>query len=88
MVQRACGYRDISDRLAREVLMLMFAGTDTTSYVISRCMIFLAKHPQWLTAIAEEQKRLIAEHGAAMDRTVCMPICFPHFLRCFFQFFS
>jgi hypothetical protein len=50
----------------------MFAGTDTTSYVISRCMIFLAKHPQWLTAIAEEQKRLIAEHGTAMDRKVCM----------------
>jgi hypothetical protein len=38
-------------------------------------MIFLAKHLQWLEAIAEEQQRLITEHGTAMDRTVRMPLC-------------
>jgi hypothetical protein len=45
-------------------------------------MIFLAKHPQWLTAIAEEQQRLIAEHGAAIDRTVCMTLSLLHFFQC------
>lgn len=57
-------------RLAREVIMLMIVGTDTT-HSISKTMMFLAKHPQWMTALAEEQKRLIAEHGEELDRKVC-----------------
>lgn len=57
-------------RLAREAIMLMFAGTDTTSYTISKCMAWLSMHPEWLTALGEEQQRLKAEYGEEMDRKV------------------
>lgn len=63
-------FRSISTRLAKEVIGMMFAGTDTTSYTISRCMIWLSKHPEWLTALGEEQQRLKTEYGEELDRKV------------------
>lgn len=57
-------------RLTREVLFLSFAGTDTTAYVISKTMTYLASHPEWMTALADEQTRLIAEYGEELDRKV------------------
>lgn len=64
-------------RLAKEVIMLMFVGTDTTSYTMSRCMIWLSKHPEWLQALNEEQDRLIAEHGPELTPKV-RKSCYSH----------
>lgn len=61
------------ERLAKEVIGIMFAGTDTTSYTISRSMQWLAKHPEWLEALIEEQTRLKAEYGPELDQTVRIP---------------
>jgi hypothetical protein len=65
--------RDFAVRLAREVIMMMFAGTDTTAYTISRSMVWLSKNPEWLKALNDEQDRLVAEHGAELSREVCAP---------------
>jgi cytochrome P450 len=53
--------------------MLMFVGTDTTSYTISRSMIWLSKYPEWLKALNDEQDRLVAEYGPELSREVCLP---------------
>lgn len=63
--------RTMTEKLAREVIALMFAGTDSTSFVMSRSLVMMAKHPEWLTALGEEQDRLMKEHGTKIDRTVC-----------------
>jgi cytochrome P450 len=49
--------------MAKEVLLLIFAGTDTTSYMLSQCAIWLAKYPEWLEVLWEEQQRIMAEFG-------------------------
>jgi cytochrome P450 len=65
------GCRDFTVRLAKEVITLMFVGTDTTGYIISRSMVWLSKNPEWLTALNDEQDRLVAEYGAELSREVC-----------------
>ena len=72
--------RAVVARLAREVQFLMFAGTDTTAVTICRAMQCLASHPEWLEALAEEQQRLIAEHGEKIDRKV-RTLLQPHLQR-------
>jgi cytochrome P450 len=67
-------FRDFTMRLAREVSMLMFVGTDTTSYTMSRSMVWLSKYPEWLKALNDEQDRLVAEYGAELSREVCAPL--------------
>jgi hypothetical protein len=68
------GCRDFTVRLAKEVIMLMFVGTDTTSYTISRSLVWLSKYPEWLKALNDEQDRLVPEHGAELSREVCAPL--------------
>ena len=58
------------ERLAREVMFLMFAGTDTTAATMCRAVQHLAQHPQWMDMLWEDQQRLIAEFGEEIDRKV------------------
>ena len=58
-------------------LHLMFTGTDSTAYTMCRAMQQLALHPQWMATLAEEQQRLIAEHGEDLDRKVCEKFLWP-----------
>ena len=71
---RAMLCRELSSRLAREVLQLMFAGTDTSSLSLSNAMKYLAKYPEWMTALADEQRHLIEEHGPEITQKV-RPLC-------------
>ena len=48
----------------------MMAAMDTTSFVVLQATRFLARHPQWLQSLWEEQERLIAEFGPKIDRRV------------------
>lgn len=67
---KPCILRDIAMRLTRETLLLIFAGTDTSAFLIAKSMVYLAKHPEWLKALTEEQDRLIAEYGEEMSPKV------------------
>jgi cytochrome P450 len=62
--------REIADRLGREVMFLQFAGTDTTSYSMTRAAVWLARYPEWHDALWAEQQRLMAEYGDVIDRRV------------------
>ena len=74
IADRGMSCRELSRRLAKEILQLMFAGTDTTSLTLSRTMTFLAKHPEWITALNEEQSRLMEEHGPEITPKVRPPV--------------
>jgi hypothetical protein len=67
------GCRDFTVRLAKEVILMMFIGTDTTAYTLTRCMVWLSKYPEWLQALNDEQDRLAAKYGAELSREVCAP---------------
>ena len=70
--------RDVVGKLAREVVILLFAGTETTAQTMCLAMQCLASHPCWLDALGEEQQRLIAEHGEEIDRKVrATPVATP-----------
>lgn len=56
--------------MARELLFMQFAGTDTVSYGMTRMAVWLARYPQWHAALWEEQKRLMEEYGPEIDRRV------------------
>lgn len=62
--------REVSKTLAAEIRFLLFSGTDTTAYTATRLLQRLAKHPQWLDALWDEQQRLMAEYGEELDRRV------------------
>eukprot|EP00892_Ulva_mutabilis_P008878 jgi/Ulvmu1/6362/UM029_0070.1 len=54
--------------LIGEAVMLMFAGTDTTAYSLTAVLPLLYLHPEWLTALNEEQDRVVAQHGHNIGR--------------------
>lgn len=56
--------------LMGEAVMLMFAGTDTTAYSLTAVLPLLYLHPEWLTALNEEQDRVVAQHGEKIGRKV------------------
>ena len=62
--------RDVADRMARESLFLVFAGTDTTAQGMTRAAVWLAQYPEWHQALWEEQQRLVEEFGPTIDRRV------------------
>ena len=66
--------REVAQTLAVEIRFLLFSGTDTTAYTAARLMQRLAKHPEWLDALWEEQQRLMAEFGEELDRRVRPPL--------------
>lgn len=68
------GCRKVAEKLAGWLSFMQAAGTDTTGYTMTRAVVWLCKHPEWLQALWEEQQRLIAEYGDAIDRRV--RICF------------
>lgn len=58
------------ERIAREVLFLMFAGTDTTSFNIIKVVQLLAQHPDWFDKVKQEQEAIIADIGDDLGREV------------------
>ena len=65
-------YRMAAEDLAREIVMLNFAATENSSYLLCNAIMLLAQHPQWLEAIYEEQKQLMEEYGEDnFHRKVC-----------------
>ena len=62
--------RALATLLAGEAVRIMMAAMDTTSFVVLQATRFLARHPQWLQSLWEEQERLIAEFGPEIDRRV------------------
>ena len=65
--------RELATRLAREAMLIVVAGMDTTTLIVTQATRFLARHPEWLQALWEEQERLIAEFGPDIDRRVRHP---------------
>lgn len=65
--------REISQRLAGEIVFLQFAGTDTTAYAMTRAAMYLAEYPKWHQELWEEQQALMAEYGDTIDRRVRPP---------------
>lgn len=66
--------RKAAEDLAKEVVMLNFAATENSSYALCQATMLLARHPEWLDAIWEEQKELIAQYGEdTIDRKVHIP---------------
>jgi cytochrome P450 len=63
--------REVAELLAKEIVFLIFAGTDTTAYTFTRLMQFLAKYPEWLQALTDEQAALVAEFGPDISQQVC-----------------
>jgi cytochrome P450 len=57
----------------------MFAGTDTTSRMLARIVMYLSQHPQWLEAAWQEQRTLVAEFGESLDRKVRAHACHARF---------
>lgn len=62
----------LTKTLVGEAVMLMFAGTDTTAYSLTAVLPLLYLHPEWLTALNEEQDRVVAELGSSIGRKVCL----------------
>lgn len=61
----------LATTLIGEAVMLMFAGTDTTAYSLTAVLPLLYLHPEWLTALNEEQDRVVEELGDTIGRKVC-----------------
>jgi hypothetical protein len=58
-------------------------GTDTTAHSLSRAAISMAKYPEWLEKIWEEQQSIIATEGEAITPEVRMyRMCLPCQLEC------
>ena len=60
--------REMARTLAQDAFFLMFAGTDTTSYSLMRCALYLDQYPEWFQKLKDEQDALRAEHGDTIDR--------------------
>ena len=65
--------REITERLAGEIVFLQFAGTDTTAYAMTRAALYLAEYPEWHQELWQEQQELMAEYGDTIDRRVRPP---------------
>jgi hypothetical protein len=50
----------------------MSVGSLSLSHHLLREVVELAKQPEWLDALWEEQQRLMAEYGPALSRQVCL----------------
>lgn len=71
--------RMAAEDLAREIVMLNFAATENSSYLLCNAIMLLAQHPEWLDAIYEEQKVLMDEYGPDnWDRRVRSRTAFTH----------
>lgn len=62
--------RRVAEGLARDMVLTLVAGTDTTMAVLARVMPSLASHPEWLQALSAEQDQLMEVHGEGIDKTV------------------
>jgi cytochrome P450 len=64
------GEGDEFDSLMFNIVLLMFAGTDTTLLSMLEIVKRLVRNPEVLERAAEEQRRLIEEFGETFDRHV------------------
>lgn len=65
--------REIYDYIANNAYFLMFAGTDTSSFMLLRVPILLNRHREWFQKMQEEQDRLRQEFGDTIDRKARLP---------------
>jgi hypothetical protein len=67
------------------IITMLATGMDTTAHALSRAAISMAKYPEWLEKIWEEQQSIIATEGTEINSQVqsaCPKIHYSHAMIC------